>query len=370
MIKLLPYYLIQIDAIESWLDDQAKKGLFLTEFARPGVMHFEKGEPRTVRYRIDVKRDIGTYGEKERIADYQEFGWRYVCELAADMDVYRCDDPDAPELNTDEETLHEVLDKKLRSRYVWNAALLCTTPLWLILSLRRYSYGYSTGIYDQLLSGFFWLYVFVGLMTLTCLITLITYIASAAATRKRRLLKRTYHSPVEMRRWRTVQLSTFILPALALVIFLATAIGMNQPYKRIPVDEFPAPTVSEVFSDVTAETQWATDAPQLLCSHIYLRQEGPNVTDPETGDLVGSWYYNADIYRLAWRWLANGYAQEQARAYGLREITVPGWTHAWYSADNAVWGGQTLILQNGREVWEIGCDHEESLLDALDLFAR
>lgn len=200
MIKLLPYYLIQIDAIESWLDDQAKKGLFLTEFARPGVMHFEKGEPRTVRYRIDVKRDIGTYGEKERIADYQEFGWRYVCELAADMDVYRCDDPDAPELNTDEETLHEVLDKKLRSRYVWNGALLCLLPLWLILILRRYSYVYSTGIYDQLLSGFLWLYVFVGLMTLTCLIILVTYIASAAATRKRRLLKRTYHSPVEMRR--------------------------------------------------------------------------------------------------------------------------------------------------------------------------
>ena len=370
MIKLLPYYLIQIDAIESWLDDQAKKGLFLTEFARPGVMHFEKGEPRTVRYRIDVKRDIGTYGEKERIADYRELGLEYVCDLAADMDVYRCDDPAAPELNTDEETLHEVLDKKLKTGYVWNAALLCTTPLWLILSLRRYSYGYSTGIYDQLLSGFFWLYVFVGLMTLTCLFILITYIASASATRKRRLLNRTYHSPVEMRRWRTVQLSSFILPALALVIFLATAIGMNQPYKRIPVDEFPAPTVSEVFSDVTAETQWATDAPQLLCSHIYLRQAGPNVTDPETGDLVGSWYYNADIYRLAWRWLANGYAQEHARAYGLREITVPGWAHAWYSENNAMWGEQTLLLQNDKEVWEIGCDREESLLDALDKFAR
>lgn len=370
MIKLLPYYLYQIDAIESWLDDQAKKGLFLTDVRSRLTMGFEKGEPRPVRYRIDVKQNPGTYGEKERVADYKELGWEYVCELAGDLDIYRCDDPTVPELNTDEETLHEVLDKKLKSRYVCNGALLCLLPLWLILILRRYSYVYSTGIYDQLLSGFLWLYVFVGLMTLTCLITLVTYIASAAATRKRRLLKRTYHSPVEMRRWRTVQLSTFILPALALVIFLATAIGMNQPYNRIPVEEFPAPIVSEVFPDVTAETQWATDAPQLLRSHIYLRQEGPDVTDPETGYLVGSWYYNADIYRLAWRWLANGYAQEQAQAYGLREITVTGWEHAWYGADNAVWDGQTLILQNGKEVWEISCDREESLLDALDLFAR
>ena len=370
MIKLLPYYVYQVDAIESWLDDQARQGLFLTDVRSRLTMDFEKGDPNPVRYRIDVKQNPGTYGEKERIADYRELGWEYVCELAGDLDIYRCDDPDAPELNTDEETLHEVLDKKLKSRYVWNGALLCLLPLWLILILRRYSYVYSTGIYDQLLSGFLWLYVFVGLMTLTCLIILVTYIANAAATRKRRLLKRTYHSPVEMRRWRTVQLSTFILPALALVIFLATAIGMNQPYNRIPVEEFPAPIVSEVFPDVTAETQWATDAPQLLRSHIYLRQEGPDVTDPETGYLVGSWYYNADIYRLAWRWLANGYAQEQAQAYRLREITVTGWEHAWYGADNAVWGGQTLILQNGREVWELGCDREESLLDALDLFAR
>ena len=31
---------------------------------------------------------------------------------------------------------------------------------------------------------------------------------------------------------------------------------------------------------------------------------------------------------------------------------------------------QTLLLQNGKEVWEISCDREESLLDALDKFAR
>ena len=370
MTKLLPYYLYQIDAIESWLDDQAKKGLFLTEFANPCVMRFEKGTPRTVRYRIDVKRDIGAYGEKERIADYREFGWEYVCELAADLDVYRCDDPAAPELNTDEETLHAVLDKKLKSRYLWRAVSLCLLPLWLLLILRRYSYGYSTGVYDQLLSGFLWLYVFVGLMTLSCLITLITYIAGAAATRRRRLLKRTYHSPAEMRRWRTVQLSSFVLPALALVIFLSTAVGMKQPDKRILVEEFPAPTVSEVFPGASIETQWASDSPQLLCGHRYLRQDGPDVTGPETGDQVESWYYNVDIYHLAWQWVANGYAQEHARAYGLREITVPGWAHAWYSADNAVWDGQTLLLQNGKEVWEIGCDREESLLNALDVFAR
>jgi hypothetical protein len=131
MIKLLPYYLYQIDAIESWLDDQAKKGLFLTDVRSRLTMGFEKGEPRPVRYRIDVKQNPGTYGEKERVADYKELGWEYVCELAGDLDIYRCDDPTVPELNTDEETLHEVLDKKLKSQTIWSIVSLCAIPVWL-----------------------------------------------------------------------------------------------------------------------------------------------------------------------------------------------------------------------------------------------
>ena len=111
MIRLLPYYIYQVDAIESWLDEQAEKGLFLTEYASPQVMHFRKDAPRPVRYRVDVKRNTGTYGEKERVAAYREMGWEYVCDLTGDLDVYRCDDPAAPELNTDEETLRGVLDK-------------------------------------------------------------------------------------------------------------------------------------------------------------------------------------------------------------------------------------------------------------------
>ena len=31
MLKLNPYYTYQIDAIESWLDEQAQKGLFLDD---------------------------------------------------------------------------------------------------------------------------------------------------------------------------------------------------------------------------------------------------------------------------------------------------------------------------------------------------
>ena len=57
--KTLPYYVYQIDAIESWLDEQARSGLFLQKFSM-GRMCFQQDAPRPMRYRIDVKQNPGT----------------------------------------------------------------------------------------------------------------------------------------------------------------------------------------------------------------------------------------------------------------------------------------------------------------------
>ena len=128
MLKTIPYYFYQVDAIEDWLDEQAQKGLFPLETRFGTAMSFRRDTPRAVRYRIDVKRNIGYTDEKARIAAYREMGWEYVCDLTPYLDIYRCDDPAAPELNTDEETLHQVLDKKLRSQILWSIALICLIP--------------------------------------------------------------------------------------------------------------------------------------------------------------------------------------------------------------------------------------------------
>ena len=75
MLKTIPYYFYQVDAIESWLDEQAQKGLFPLETRFGTAMSFRKDTPRAVRYRIDVKRNIGYTDEKARIAAYRELGW-------------------------------------------------------------------------------------------------------------------------------------------------------------------------------------------------------------------------------------------------------------------------------------------------------
>lgn len=48
MTKLLPYYPFQTDAIEGWLDEQARQGLFLTECAWRLAAAFERGAPKAI----------------------------------------------------------------------------------------------------------------------------------------------------------------------------------------------------------------------------------------------------------------------------------------------------------------------------------
>ena len=385
MIKLLPYYLIQIDAIESWLDDQAKKGLFLTEFARPGVMHFEKGEPRTVRYRIDVKRDIGTYGEKERIADYQEFGWKYVCELAADMDVYRCDDPDAPELNTDEETLHEVLDKKLTSEQRMGIIGLIFIPIWLYqMMFRNLLQGRDiTGFYDFLTSPYVLLYPAILLLALYWLIVFSRGMRDAAATKKRLLLTRDYHCIGQERRRIHTHYVMLAMLGVCLLICAILWIGLKRGEKNYPVADSPLPTVTQVFPGHDEAQLLAIDpvhrdemlfysyAP-LMRSTMVRQWGGENMLDPSEGFHENTWYYNADQLDIAWEWVADGYVKEKTA--DMTPITVSGWEHAWFRSWTNSRGlpGQLLILQNGKTVWEIGYgdDTAYDLADALDKFAR
>lgn len=364
MLKTIPYYFYQVDAIEDWLDEQAQKGLFPLETRFGTAMSFRQDTPRAVRYRIDVKRNIGYTDEKARIAAYREMGWEYICDLTPYLDIYRCDDPAAPELNTDEETLHQVLDKKLRSQILWSIALICLIPVWLYVVVLRGVPGFA-GICDMLLNGYGGLFLCAALLVLSWLINSIACIIGAVTTRRRRLLQRTRRSPAQLRRWRAIRLSAHCLPLAALALCLVLLVTYTRSGRDIPVADFPAPTVSEVFPGMQSNRQWVTVTPEPLSRHRYLRQK-----DLTLSNFYDGGYYDVDVYRIAWTWLAEGYAREQAQEAGAETIAVPGWEHAWYAADADPYGGQLLVLQDGKEVWCIGYDGGQHLTDALDVFAR
>ena len=104
---LVPCLDYDVPAMESWLEEQAMQGLFLSKddgfFL--GLACFESGAPRRVRYRLDAvpkEKAFSEFDEKKQaaIALAEEMGWEFVAEWKEFL-IYRCDDAHLPELNTD-----------------------------------------------------------------------------------------------------------------------------------------------------------------------------------------------------------------------------------------------------------------------------
>lgn len=104
--RQIPCPCYDVEACESWLTDQAARGLFLEQWGLY-TARFRRDIPRAVRYRITAARLKGSVlfsapsapGAEE--ADlYAAAGWEFVCSWQ-EFFFYCCRDPQAPELHTD-----------------------------------------------------------------------------------------------------------------------------------------------------------------------------------------------------------------------------------------------------------------------------
>ena len=128
--KWLPCALYDFAGIEKWLDGMAAQGYALEKwpgFFSLGRVTFRSAPsaPRA-RYRLDP---IGKAEQPEdRREDYRELGWDYVTRIGDLYAVYRCDDPDAPDLYTDTQSLawamKRMIGKQWRSAAVFLLYLL------------------------------------------------------------------------------------------------------------------------------------------------------------------------------------------------------------------------------------------------------
>ncbi|QFF99897.1 DUF2812 domain-containing protein [Psychrobacillus glaciei] len=111
--KLRPSDYWRIGEHESWFQDMAAKGFHLKKMGLR-FAHFVKGEPKKMRYRIDVtmKKKI----TPEKIEMYEDSGWDYVTGYQY-FQVYSSPvEREAPELHTDpaeQSFTLRALDKKL-----------------------------------------------------------------------------------------------------------------------------------------------------------------------------------------------------------------------------------------------------------------
>lgn len=256
--RLCPCDRCNVEGIQSWLEDMAAEGLFLTEdgvFC--GVFSFERKSPRKVTYRLDVAQkrkprfmDSGDDLTDEELELYRSMGWEYLLQYG-DFRVYRSMERDVPELNTEGET-HAItislLKKKHRSSFVY--AILMAL-FWLLGSHGFMRYGCRMAATVGLV---FTLCVY-GVMLWAVIIPLLR------AFRFRRYEKRLLEGDSLNRRieWKKVAPVTFgmrVLPFLlcfgvfAGLLSVLVHEGTDIPHAEYP-GEPPFATVADVFPDGT-----------------------------------------------------------------------------------------------------------------------
>lgn len=125
--------------IEAWLEGMAEKGLFLDKDGFVfGFFQFQKGTPRKIKYRLEANTrqsplDIGEpeAPEEEALNLNAEFGWEYWGKFR-EFDIYRSEDENVRELNTDPVVQAMALDA-VRSRTGFFLTFLCLMFVGLLL---------------------------------------------------------------------------------------------------------------------------------------------------------------------------------------------------------------------------------------------
>ncbi len=377
MLKLKPYEPYEIDAMEGWLDEQARKGCFLSQ-SHGRWLQFYRDAPRDLRYRIDVKPDPGYH--EDRVAAFRDMGWEYVCELSPQLDVYTCGDPSVPDLNTDEDTLHSVLDGLLRKKQIANvvAALLLVPYVYFVLVLPILRSHY-TGLYDMLLNGYLFLLPALILLLACWLTELIRGFLDARNARRRLMLHRTYHTEKRARRrqLRAVLILLTLVAAAGLVYAASRSYSSSRDRYFDPAD-YPGPTVTQVFPDQLPPLP--ESGPYYLRVRDFAFRSGGLVYDGvslrqfrsrDDGQLL--YVYNMDQMDIAFAWLAAGYVREQADAHDGRSVTVSGWPAAYlcrWPTEDGTDEYQQLLLLDGKTVWSVLYTGPDDLSAALDVFGK
>ena len=114
VLKLTPVSLYDVRGVESWLEDMARRGLFLKRL-RPTLSAFERGPARQVRYRLEPFRHADEVPQT-MLDLYQDFGWEFICQVNSELLVFSTQDLDAPEPHSDPELQGELWRKLYRSK--------------------------------------------------------------------------------------------------------------------------------------------------------------------------------------------------------------------------------------------------------------
>lgn len=353
-------------AIEQWLEEEAKRGWRITDcggwFAK-----FERTEPRECRVRIQYFGPESKEAWQERIAVYKEMGWQFAVALGMDFEVYYCDDPTIPELDTDPEVFamawQEPLRKSWRNGWMLLAAMLLVV---LIVVVPMLIMG-ETPLQYLLEAEFRMLFVVLVIVPVFTVMTVLRLRQIYQARKK--LAAGIRHTTGDnwrrsRSRWRV---SVAVVLAFWLGAWMADLVWMAV--ERGP-DTTGLPYVSkaQLLEEAVAE-DWEVDL------HAYRRQSKPlrPVWSDERFVCAGEYSVMNARSRLRFEWLAEALYQETKREF-LKEYPAaeeqPA-EHAVFDESVLLQGGeeQLLLMRSGKVVYYLRVDFPADLLAHVDEIA-
>ena len=383
--KLIPVDFVDIDRFEGWAEDMARRGLYLHHLTPFLFAAFQRGEPAPVRYRLEPR---GSFWSRESQNYCRSLGWAFVCQVGRWFDLYRNDDPEAPELHTDPVVHSYALDRISRSLRILTAVLVLCFVGELAALLLPYLLSETPVLLLLDVSG---------ISTLSMLVLLLLlWVEFRSLGSFFRLRRRLREGIVPGRQsWRSSArwyfgLLLFDLVLLAALIAsplvlrsvewegeLATA---ERPFPILELRELEGdPALEAVPSPITLEI-FGYDSHNYVRRNWSLLAPGQYEVDQH---LTGSGDYEPRLdmlwYRLSLPCLASPllddlitrysdlrYAPEH---YTVTEPELPGFDRAVLVQDNR-WPGQELFLQAGNVVIYLDYSGAQDLTGRPELLAR
>ena len=383
--KLIPVDFVDVDRFEGWAEDMARRGLYLHHLTPFLFAAFQRGEPAPVRYRLEPR---GSFWSRESQNYCRSLGWEFVFHVGRWFDLYRNDDPEAPELHTDPVVHSYALDRISRSLRILTAVLVLCFVGELAALLLPYLLSETPVLLLLDVSG---------ISTLSMLVLfLLLGVEFRSLGSFFRLRRRLREGIVPGRRsWRSSArwyfgLLLFDLVLLAALIVSPLVLRSVEWEDEIAVAERPFPILElqELEGDPALE---AVPSPITLeifgyDSHNYVRRNwsllAPGQYEVDQ-HLTGSGDYEPRLdmlwYRLSLPCLASPllddlitrysdlrYAPEH---YTVTEPELPGFDRAVLVQDNR-WPGQELFLQAGNVVIYLDYSGAQDLTGRPELLAR
>ena len=383
--KLIPVDFVDVDRFEGWAEDMARRGLYLHHLTPFLLAAFQRGEPAPVRYRLEPR---GSFWSRESQNYCRSLGWEFVFHVGRWFDLYRNDDPEAPELHTDPVVHSYALDRISRSLRILTAVLVLCFVGELAALLLPYLLSDAPVLLLLDVSGISTLSILVLLLLLW-----VEFRSLGSFFRLRRRLRKGIVPGRQS--WRSSARWYFGLLLFDLVLLaalIATPLVMRsvewegelataeRPFPILELRELEGdPALEAVPSPITLEI-FGYDSHNYVRRNWSLLAPGQYEVDQH---LTGSGDYEPRLdmlwYRLSLPCLASPllddlisrysdlrYAPEH---YTVTEPELPGFDRAVLVQDNR-WPGQELFLQAGNVVIYLDYSGAQDLTGRPELLAR